>query len=73
VRSDLILDRLNSIVMELGREQVLMRGAVDFFGILMAGGSKATLGRLECVMLFMLLSWIVQINHTWREGNRSVD
>ncbi|MCI19834.1 hypothetical protein A2U01_0040994, partial [Trifolium medium] len=45
---------LNSIVMELGREQVLMRGAVDFFGILMAGGSKVALGRLECVMLFML-------------------
>jgi hypothetical protein len=40
--------------MEFGRKLVLMQGVVDFFEILMTYGSKVALGRLECVMLFML-------------------
>jgi hypothetical protein len=47
VGSNLILDGLNSTVMELGTEQVLMWGVVDFFEILMADGSKAMLGSLN--------------------------
>jgi hypothetical protein len=26
-----------------------------------------------CVQEFLKLNWQVQINHTWREGNRSAD